>query len=286
VVGETRAGRYAKHALMIVLVLVTLFPVYWMVNMSLKTKNEFVARPPTLVVENPTTENYHDLLVTQRFDRYGLNSFITALIAAVVAVTAGTLAAYALSRFRLPRNFNYHLLFTILTVRMFPPVVTVIPLFIFYRNVGLFTDGRFELLDTRFGLGLIHAFTEVPLVIWMMIGFFRDIPRDMEEAALVDGDSRFGVLRKIAVPLAAPGLAATFILVFISSWNEFLLALILTQTDAQTLPIALAGQITEYDIRYGNLMAGAVLTTLPVLALALLAQRHLTRGLTVGGVTG
>jgi multiple sugar transport system permease protein len=278
VVGETRAGRYAKHAVLIALIVVTLFPVYWMVNMSLKGRDEFVARPPTLVVEHPTTENYHDLLVTQRFDRFGRNSFATALTAALVAVTVGTLAAYALSRFRLPRNFNYHLLFTVLTVRMFPPIVTVIPLFIFYRDL--------KLLDTWYGLGLIHAFTEVPLVIWMMIGFFRDIPRDMEDAALVDGDSRFGVLRKIAIPLAAPGLAATFILVFISSWNEFLFALVLTQSDAQTLPIALAGQITQFDVKYGNLMAGSVITTLPVLALALLAQRHLTRGLTVGGVTG
>lgn len=102
----------------------------------------------------------------------------------------------------------------------------------------------------------------------------------------MDGDSRFGVLRKIAIPLAAPGLAATFILVFIASWNEFLLALILTQTKAQTLPIAVAGQITQYDIKYGNMMAAGVITTIPVLVLALLAQRHLTRGLSAGGVTG
>jgi multiple sugar transport system permease protein len=271
-------GRFAKHALLVVLVLIMLFPVYWMINMSLKTKSEFVARPPTLIVENPTTENYRDLLVTQRFDRFGLNSLITAAIAATVAVTIGTMAAYALSRFRLPRNFNHHLLFTVLTIRMFPPIVTVIPLFLFYRVFGL--------LDTRHGLALVHAFAELPLVIWMMIGFFRDIPRDMEDAALVDGDSRYGVLRKIAVPLAAPGLAATFILVFISSWNEFLLALVLTQSDAQTLPIALAGQITQFDVKYGNLMAGSVITTVPVLILAVLAQRHLTRGLTVGGVTG
>jgi multiple sugar transport system permease protein len=142
------------------------------------------------------------------------------------------------------------------------------------------------LLDTQIGLGLIDAFAELPFVIWMMIGFFRDIPRDMEEAGLVDGDSRFGVLRKIAIPLAAPGLAATFILVFIASWNEFLYALILTQTKAQTLPIAVAGQITQYDIKYGNMMAAGVITTVPVLILALLAQRHLTRGLAVGGVTG
>jgi multiple sugar transport system permease protein len=187
-----------------------------------------------------------------------------------------------LSRFNLPRNFNYHLLFTMLTVRMFPPIVTVIPLFAFY-NREIF---GFKLFDTQVGLGMIHGFMELPLVLWMMIGFFRDIPRDMEDAALVDGDHRLGVLRKIAVPLAAPGLAATFVLVFISSWNEFLLALILTESNAQTLPIAVQSQITQFDVRYGNLMAAGVLATLPVVVLALLAQRHLTRGLTVGGVTG
>ena len=281
-VGETRLGRYARHLAVVVVVALTLLPVYWMAIMSFKTKREFVARPPTFVVQNPTLENYRDLLVTQRFYRFGINSLIVAILAASIAVAVGTLAAYGLSRFRLPKNINRHLLFTVLTVRMFPPIVTVIPLFVFYNHEIL----GFKLLDTRLGLALIHGFLELPLVIWMMIGFFRDIPRDMEEAALVDGDSRLAVLRKIALPLAAPGLAATFILVFISSWNEFLLALILTQSRAQTLPIAVAGQITQYDIKYGNMMAAGVITTIPVLILALLAQRHLTRGLAVGGVTG
>ena len=262
--------------------LLILLPVYWMVNMSFKDRVEFVSRPPTLVVERPTIANYYDLLITQRFYLKGVNSLIVAIIAATLAVTVGTLAAYALARFRLPRNLNYHLLFTMLTIRMFPPIVTVIPLFSFYNREIL----GFKLFDTQLGLGLIHGFMELPLVLWMMIGFFRDIPRDMEEAALVDGDSRFAVLRKIALPLAAPGLAATFILVFISSWNEFLLALILTGTRAQTLPIAVAAQIGQYEIQYGNMMAAGVVTTVPVLILALLTQRFLTRGLALGGVTG
>jgi multiple sugar transport system permease protein len=281
-VGETTLERYAKHLAVAMVVLLILLPVYWMVNMSFKDRAEFVARPPTLVVERPTLANYFDLLVTQRFYLKGFNSLAVAVIAATLAVTVGTLAAYALARFRLPRNLNYHLLFTLLTVRMFPPIVTVIPLFSFYNReiLGL------KLFDTQLGLGLIHGFMELPLVLWMMIGFFRDIPRDMEEAALVDGDSRFAVLRKIALPLAAPGLAATFILVFISSWNEFLLALILTGSRAQTLPIAVASQIGQYDIQYGNMMAAGVVTTVPVLILAMLTQRFLTRGLALGGVTG
>jgi len=281
-VGETTFERYAKHIAVAVVVLLILLPVYWMVNMSLKDRAEFAARPPTLIVERPTTENYYDLLVTQRFYLKGRNSLVVAVIAATLAVTVGTLAAYALSRFRLPKNFNYHLLFTILTIRMFPPIVTVIPLFAFYNREFF----GFKLYDTQIGLGLIHGFMELPLVLWMMIGFFRDIPRDMEEAALVDGDSRFAVLRKIALPLVAPGLAATFILVFIASWNEFLVALILTGSRAQTLPIAVAGQIGQYDVQWGNMMAAGVITTIPVLILALLTQRYLTRGLAVGGVTG
>jgi multiple sugar transport system permease protein len=281
-VGETTFERYAKHIAVAVVVLLILLPVYWMVNMSLKDRAEFAARPPTLIVERPTTENYYDLLVTQRFYLKGRNSLVVAVIAATLAVTVGTLAAYALSRFRLPKNFNYHLLFTVLTIRMFPPIVTVIPLFAFYNREFF----GFKLYDTQIGLGLIHGFMELPLVLWMMIGFFRDIPRDMEEAALVDGDSRFAVLRKIALPLVAPGLAATFILVFIASWNEFLVALILTGSRAQTLPIAVAGQIGQYDVQWGNMMAAGVITTIPVLILALMTQRYLTRGLAVGGVTG
>src|SRR3954463_4369732 len=281
-VGETTLERFGKHIVVILVALLVLLPVYWMVNMSLKGKAEFLARPPTIVVQQPTTENYYDLLVTQRFYRNGINSLIVAVIAAGIAVTVGTLAAYALARFRLPRNLNYHLLFTMLTVRMFPPIVTVIPLFAFYNREIL----GVKLYDTQLGLGLVHGFQELPLVLWLMIGFFRDIPRDMEEAALVDGDSRFAVLRKIAIPLAAPGLAATFILVFISSWNEFLLALILTGSRSQTLPIAVASQIAQYDVKWGNMMAAGVITTVPVLILALLSQRYLTRGLAVGGVTG
>jgi multiple sugar transport system permease protein len=281
-VGDTAWQKVGRYALVAFVAMLILLPVYWMVNMSFKDKAEFVARPPTIVVQNPTTENYYDLLVTQRFYKYGINSLIVALIAASLSVVVGTLAAYALSRYRLPHNFNYHLLFTMLTVRMFPPIVTVIPLFAFYNREIL----GYKLFDTQLGLGLIHGFMELPLVLWMMIGFFRDIPRDMEEAALVDGDSRLAVLRKVAIPLAAPGLAATFILVFISSWNEFLLALILTGSRSQPLPIAVASQIAQFDVRWGNMMAAGVITTVPVLVLALLTQRYLTRGLAVGGVTG
>jgi len=277
VVGGNRFLFVGKHVVLAVILLVVLFPVYWLGSMSFKGTRELSARPPTMIVQNFTLQNYYNVLVTQNFFQYAWNSVQVAVIATLISVVAGSLAAYGLSRFRLPKNLNYQLLFTVLTVRMFPPSVTVIPIYILYN--------QFKIYDTTVGLALAHAFLDVPLVVWIMLGFFREIPRDIEEAALVDGDSWLGAFRRHILPLAAPGLAATAILVAISSWNEFLFALVLTQR-SQTLPIAVAGQITQFDILYGNLMAGGVFAAVPVVIFALLVQRYIIRGLTLGGVTG
>jgi multiple sugar transport system permease protein len=267
--------------LLAVLLLIVMFPVYWLVSMSVKSTRELSARPPTLIVQNFTLQNFYNVLITQNFSQYAWNSLQVAVIATCIATSAGSLAAYGLSRFTLPKNLNYQLLFTVLTVRMFPPSVTVIPIYILFNREIL----GFKLYDTQFGLGLVHAFLDLPLVVWIMLGFFREIPRDIEEAALVDGDSWLGAFRRQILPLAAPGLAATAILVAISSWNEFLFALVLTQR-SQTLPIAVAGQITQFDVLYGNLMAGGVFAAVPVVIFALLVQRYIIRGLALGGVTG
>jgi len=281
VVGGSRVSFLVKHLFLAVILLIVMFPVYWLVSMSVKSTRELSALPPTMIVQNFTLQNFYNVLVTQNFSQYAWNSVQVAVIATLIATVAGSLCAYGLSRFTLPKNLNYQLLFTVLTVRMFPPSVTVIPIYILFNQQIL----GFRLYDTQFGLGLVHAFVDVPLVVWIMLGFFREIPRDIEEAALVDGDSWLGAFRRQILPLAAPGLAATAILVAISSWNEFLFALILTQR-SQTLPIAVAGQITQFDILYGNLMAGGVFAAIPVVVFALLVQRYIIRGLALGGVTG
>jgi len=281
VVGGSRIAFVVKHLALAIILLIVMFPVYWLVSMSVKSTRELSARPPTMIVQNFTLQNFYNVLVTQNFSQYAWNSVQVAVIATLIATVAGSLCAYGLSRFTLPKNLNYQLLFTVLTVRMFPPSVTVIPIYILFNQEIL----GFRLYDTQFGLGLVHAFVDVPLVVWIMLGFFREIPRDIEEAALVDGDSWLGAFRRQILPLAAPGLAATAILVAISSWNEFLFALILTQR-SQTLPIAVAGQITQFDILYGNLMAGGVFAAIPVVVFALLVQRYIIRGLALGGVTG
>ncbi len=280
-VGGSRWSGAWKYVVLAGVLVAVLFPVYWLATMSVKSARELSARPPTMIVQNFTFDNFYKILVVQNFFQYAWNSIQVALVATLVATTAGSLTAYGLSRFRLPKNLNYQLLFTVLTVRMFPPSVTVIPIYILF-NREIF---GFKLYDTTFGLGLTHAFLEMPLVVWIMLGFFREIPRDIEEAALVDGDSWLGAFRRQILPLAAPGLAATAILVAIASWNEFMFALVLTEK-SQTLPIAVAGQITQFDILYGNLMAGGVFAAVPVVIFALIVQRYIIRGLTLGGVTG
>jgi multiple sugar transport system permease protein len=280
-VGGSRWGSAWKYVALGIVLVTVLFPIYWLATMSVKSARELSARPPTLIVQNFTLDNFYKILVVQNFSQYAWNSIQVALVATLVATTAGSLTAYGLSRFTLPKNLNYQLLFTVLTVRMFPPSVTVIPIYILF-NKEFF---GFKLYDTTVGLGLTHAFLEMPLVVWIMLGFFREIPRDIEEAALVDGDSWLGAFRRQILPLAAPGLAATAILVAIASWNEFLFALVLTEK-SQTLPIAVAGQITQFDILYGNLMAGGVFAAVPVVIFALIVQRYIIRGLTLGGVTG
>jgi multiple sugar transport system permease protein len=207
-----------------------------------------------------------------------LNSILVAAGSTLIGLFAGSLAAYSLSRYRFPWRLNYWLLFLILAVRMFPPTVTLIPLFIFFRDL--------QLLDTVFAVILAQVYFDLPFVVWMMRGFFADIPVDLEEAALVDGDTKFGAFRRVTAPLAAPGLIATAILLVIYSWNEFTFALVLTESKATTLPVATAGLVHEFGIAWGPMTASGVLFTLPVLIFALLVQRNLIRGLTAGGVKG
>jgi multiple sugar transport system permease protein len=162
---------------------------------------------------------------------------------------------------------------------MFPPIVTAVPLFLMMRDL--------RLLDTIASLVVVYTAFNLPFVVWMMVGFFRELPRELEEAAMMDGDSRLGALRRVVLPLAAPGLAATAVFCLIVSWNEFLLALVLTQTDAaMTLPVGIAGRVTQYEIKWGVMSAAGVVAMMPILIFALAVQKYLVRGLSLGAVKG
>jgi multiple sugar transport system permease protein len=268
-----------KYALLAVALLAALAPVYWMLTISLKTEVEQFAVPPRWFSFAPVLTHYRDAFVARSFGQYLLTSAFVAVVSTVCAMLPGTLAAYALARFRLPRKLDTRLALWILSTRMFPPIVTAVPLFLLMRDV--------RLLNTRAALVIVYTAFNLPFVVWMMRGFFQEIPRDLEEAALVDGDSRLGALRRVILPLVAPGLAATAVFCLIISWNEFLFALVLTQTDAaMTLPVGIAGRVTQYEIKWGVMSAAGVVAMLPILVFALAVQRYLVRGLSLGAVKG
>ena len=270
---------YIRYLLLIPALLFALAPVYWMLTISLKTEVDQFAFPPLWFVFTPTLEHYYDAFVTRSFGDYLLTSAIVAVSSTACALVIGTLAAYALARFELPWKLNRRLSLWILSTRMFPAIVTAVPLFLMMRDL--------RLLNTRASLIIVYTGFNLPFVVWMMRGFFADLPRDLEEAALVDGDSRFGALWRIVLPLVAPGLAATAVFCLIVSWNEFLFALVLTQTDAaMTLPVGIAGRVTQYEIKWGVMSAAATVALVPILVFALALQRYLVRGLSMGAVKG
>ena len=274
-----KARKGVHYLLVIAALLFALAPVYWMFTISLKSEVEQFATPPPWFGFTPTLDHYYDAFVTRSFGDYLLTSAIVAVTSTICALVIGTLAAYALTRFELPWRLNRHLSLWILSTRMFPAIVTVVPLFLMMRDL--------RLINTRASLIIVYTAFNLPFVVWMMCGFFADLPRDLEEAALVDGDSRLGALVRVVLPLVAPGLAATAVFCLIVSWNEFLFALVLSQTDAaMTLPVGIAGRVTQYEIKWGVMSAAAAVALVPILVFALALQKYLVRGLSLGAVKG
>ena len=272
-------GRLATYAVLLLASFASLAPVYWMLTISLKSEADHFASPPKWFTFSPTLAHYQDAFVARSFGQYLLTSAIVALLSTGFALLIGTLAAYALARFEMRFRLNRRLSLWILSTRMFPPIVTIVPLFLMMREV--------RLINTIASLVIVYTAFNLPCVVWMMRGFFNEVPREMEEAAMVDGDSRLGALFRVILPLVKPGLAATAVFCLIMSWNEFLFALVLTQTEAaMTLPIGIAGRVTQYEIKWGVMSAAGVVAMLPILIFALSMQRYLVRGLSLGAVKG
>jgi len=274
-----KVSRTFKYILLGVALLAAIAPVYWMVTISLKTEVDQFASPPRWFHFAPTLEHYYDAFFTRSFAKYLTTSLTVAGLSTICAVTLGTLAAYGLARFKLRGKLDQRLSLWILSTRMFPPIVTAVPLFLMMRDL--------RLLNTIGSLVIVYTALNLPFVVWMMRGFFRELPRELEEAAMVDGDSRLGALFRVILPLVTPGLAATAVFCLIVSWNEFLLALVMTQTDASmTLPVGIAGRVTQYEIKWGVMSAAGVVAMIPILVFAMAVQRYLVRGLSLGAVKG
>jgi multiple sugar transport system permease protein len=257
----------------------TLFPVYWLAVNSFKIDLDIFAVPPVWFDFTPTLKHYVATFIERPFLRYSLNSLIIAVSTTIISLVFGTMAGYALARFTYPGRVRPNLSFWILSTRMMPPIVTIIPLFIFFNY--------FSLLNTKTAVVIAYTAINLPFVTWMMKSYFQDLPVELEEAAMVDGDTRWGAFIHVALPLARPGLAATSTFSLILAWNEFLLALILTQTEvSQTLPIGIAGRINQYTTYWGEISAAGTLASVPIMIFAFIVQRHLVRGLSFGAVKG
>jgi ABC-type glycerol-3-phosphate transport system permease component len=246
-------------------------PLLWMVLASFKSRAQVSELPPKIFFD-PTLDNYREVFRDSDFPRYLLNSTTVAVASTVLSVGLGFLAAYAFVRLRRRRNDG--LLFWILTMRMVPPLAVLVPFFSMMSTFGLY--------DTRQGLALVYTTFNLPIAVWLLLGYLDKIPVSIEEAAMTDGCSRLSAIRSVVLPLAAPGLFATAVICMLLSWNEFAFALNLTGEDAKTLPVFLTAWDTQRGVNWGPMTASALLVVTPVIIGAAIFQKWLVRGLTFG----
>ncbi len=252
----------------------SLFPILLIFLTSLKTDVQIFSETPVWIFR-PTLQNYREAF-TGAWSQvpFLVNSLVVTSISTLIAVGFGAMAAYGLARFRFKGNKD--LAFWILSTRMAPPIAFIVPMFVLIKAVGL--------LDTWWALIIMYTGMNLSFSVWILRGFFLDIPIELEESALVDGYTRFQVFTKIALPLVKPGLAAVAVFSTIFAWNEFLFALILTQQNSKTIPIGITGFSTAMGIRWGQFMAVGFVAILPILIFTFFLQRYLVRGLTFGAV--
>ena len=267
---------WTLHLPMVVIVLFAIGPYLWMLLTSIKPESALFAPHRSLWPESMTLANYVRLLTKTSFITNMGHSLLVASGTVVVGLALSLTAAYAFSRFRFAGRRSLMLMF--LLINMFPLILLIIPLFIIMRQLGL--------LDTHLALILAHSTFSIPFATWMMISYFNAIPRSLDEAAMVDGCSSIEAMVRVVLPLTLPGVIATGIYIFITSWNEFLYASVLAGQEVRTLTVAVQTLIGEYEIAWGLLTAGGVMGALPVTLLFMLIQKRLIAGMTQGAVKG
>jgi ABC-type glycerol-3-phosphate transport system permease component len=273
---RSRIETLAVYVALGALTIAFLFPLVWIAGLSLKTRMQVFASPP-LFVWWPTLENYAATFARADFLQAFVNSLVVSAGAVSLSLLVGVPAAYALARFSFAgRNV---LFFALLGMRMLPPIAVLVPMYVLFSAFGLTT--------TRLSVVLAYTTFSLPLVVWIMRGFFEDLPRELEESAWVDGASRFQAFTRVVLPLIKPGLVAASILCLQLAWNDFLFAAVLTNNATRTLPVLMAafsGGDTGTD--WGGMTASGVLVVLPVIFFSFAAQRHLVAGLSSGAVKG
>jgi multiple sugar transport system permease protein len=286
IVGETASpppvrrrrsiGTGIEILLLTIFAIVMLFPAFWMLETAFKELKDIYAVPAKVINFTPTFEHFSKVFSGDSPIKQGfINSVIVAGISTVIATAFGVPAAWAYSRFAIPAKKDQ--LFFILSTRFMPPIVVVIPIFLMFRDLGI--------LDSLLGLILVYSVFNLPFTIWMMKGFVDEVPAEYEDAAMLDGYSRFEAFWRVTMPLLIPGIAATAVFALIFSWNEFAFAVFLITTpETRTAPPAIAGLIGGTTIDWGLVAASAMVFAVPVLVFAFLVRKHLVAGVTLGAV--
>lgn len=260
------------YGLVLVVLAAYLFPFYWMVLSSLKTQIQNIAFPP-LFLFPPTLENYQSVFVNNPFFLFLWNSLVIGAGSTLVGLVLGLPAAYGIARFQ-----KRGVALGFLIARIAPGISYLVPWFIIFSDLNL--------VGSYSALILAHLTVGLPLTVWIMIGFFEDVPQELEDAAFIDGANRFEIFLKVALPIVKPGIATAGILSFIQSWNTFMYSVVLSNADTRTLPVAVFGFLSYGGFDWGSLTAAATIITLPVMVLTLLIQRHIVAGLAMGSVKG
>lgn len=261
----------------VLVVAVCLFPFAWMALSSIKTLGDLYTVPPVWLPETPSLENYRKVLFESNVPRYFLNSVVISFGATAIALVLAIFASYGFARFNFRGKPAYQAF--ILVGQLLPTAAIIVPLFITLRWLGL--------VNTYLGLILVYMILTLPLSVWMLTSYFKAIPVELEEAAIIDGASRLGVLFRVTLPLSLPGVVAIVIYAFVTTWNEFIFALVLAQdARVKTLPIGIAEFTTEFNTDWGAVMAASLIMTLPIAILFFAMQRLFIGGLTAGALKG
>ncbi len=264
-----------NYSVIFIYLLFVIFPIIWIVLLSLKTEVQAFANPP-LFIFKPNLMNYYNLFVEENFGKYLFNSIFIASLSSIVCLLIGAPTAFALSRNQ--NRINKGILIWVLISRMAPAMTYVIPFFVVFSY--------FKMIDTYFGLILAYSVLNLPLVIWLMRSFFLELPSETLEAAKIDGASTFQIFRKIAIPLASPGIVSTGIITFVVAWNEFIFALVLTRRHAVTAQIGI-GNLQKFEgTEWGQMAAGAIVLILPAMIIAFFITKYFVQGLTSGATKG
>jgi multiple sugar transport system permease protein len=255
--------------------LVYLFPLYWLLNTSVKGRAELFGSTPTLVAQNPTLDPYVSVLFDRGFVGLVRNSLIVCSLTVLLTLVISLAITYPLTRLPISRGVRVWVLNWALSLRFMPPIAIVVPYFVIVRTIGLYNH--------PLALVFVYTLANLPFGIWMLKGFMSEVPKEIEEAAYVDGATRAVAFRRVLLPLVAPGLLASAVIIFAFCWSEFLFALILTATrDAQTFPVGVQGLVTQFEIIWNEMAAAGVIAIAIPLVLMLLARRYVLAGLTFG----